>query len=86
MNRGVTGARGINQALQEALNPPTENSVEKFGYAFSAGDKVMQIENNYDRDVYNGDIGFVTGIDHEEEELAVDFDGRIVTYRLRRTR
>jgi exodeoxyribonuclease V alpha subunit len=80
MNRGVTGARGINQALQEALNPPTENSVEKFGYAFSAGDKVMQIENNYDRDVYNGDIGFVTGFDREEEELAVNFDGRIVTY------
>ena len=80
MNRGVTGARGINQALQEALNPPTENSVEKFGYAFSVGDKVMQIENNYDRDVYNGDIGFVTGIDREEEELAVNFDGRIVSY------
>ena len=60
MNRGITGARGINQALQDALNPPGEHSVEKFGYRFSVGDKVMQIENNYDRDVYNGDIGFVT--------------------------
>ncbi|WP_075795231.1 SF1B family DNA helicase RecD2 [Massilia putida] len=80
MNRGMTGARGINQALQAALNPPNENSVEKFGYAFSVGDKVMQIENNYDRDVYNGDIGFVTGIDREEEELVVDFDGRSVIY------
>lgn len=80
MNRSMTGARGINQALQAALNPPDENSVEKFGYAFSVLDKVMQIENNYDRDVYNGDIGFVTGIDREEEELTVDFDGRIVPY------
>jgi len=80
MNRSVTGARGINQALQAALNPPSELSVEKFGYAFSVGDKVMQIENNYDRDVYNGDIGFVTEIDRKEEELAVEFDGRTVPY------
>ena len=80
MNRGLTGARGLNQALQAALNPPGEHSVDKFGYRFSAGDKVMQIENNYDRDVYNGDIGFVTGIDLAEEELVVEFDGRLVTY------
>ena len=80
MNRSVTGARGINQALQAALNPPGEHSVEKFGYAFSVGDKVMQIENNYDRDVYNGDIGFVAEIDREEEELVVEFDGRPVRY------
>lgn len=80
MNRGLTGARGINQLLQNALNPPGEQSLEKFGHAFSVGDKVMQIENNYDRDVYNGDIGFVTGIDREEEVLAVDFDSREVNY------
>jgi len=80
MNRGLTGARGINQALQAALNPPGEHSVEKFGTAFSVADKVMQIENNYDRDVFNGDIGFVLAIDREEEELAVDFDGRTVIY------
>ena len=80
MNRGITGARGINQALQAALNPPGEHSVDKFGNRFSVGDKVMQIENNYDRDVFNGDIGFVTGIDGDEEELAVTFDGRTVTY------
>jgi exodeoxyribonuclease V alpha subunit len=80
MNRGITGARGINQALQEALNPPGEHSVDKFGNRFSVGDKVMQIENNYDRDVFNGDSGFVTGIDRDEEELAVTFDGRVVTY------
>ncbi len=80
MNRGITGARGINQALQEALNPPGEDSIDKFGNRFSVGDKVMQIENNYDRDVFNGDIGFVTGIDAQEEELAVEFDGRLVSY------
>ncbi len=80
MNRGLTGARGINQALQEALNPPGEHSVEKFGYRFSVGDKVMQTENNYDRDVYNGDIGFITSIDGEEGEMGIDFYGRLVTY------
>ena len=80
MNRGITGARGINQALQAALNPPSEQSIDKFGNRFGVGDKVMQIENNYDRDVFNGDIGFVTGIDLDEEELAVEFDGRLVSY------
>ncbi|MBK8893147.1 MAG: ATP-dependent RecD-like DNA helicase [Propionivibrio sp.] len=80
MNRGITGARGINQALQAALNPPGEHSIDKFGNRFSVGDKVMQIENNYDRDVFNGDIGFVTAIDQDDEELAVEFDGRLVSY------
>jgi exodeoxyribonuclease V alpha subunit len=80
MNRGITGARGINQALQAVLNPPGEHSVEKFGNRFSVSDKVMQIENNYDRDVFNGDIGFVAGVDQDEEELAVVFDGRVVSY------
>ena len=80
MNRGLTGARGLNQDLQAALNPPNAYSVDRFGYRFSIGDKVMQIENNYDRDVFNGDIGRVTGIDLDEEELAADFDGRTVSY------
>ncbi|MGO9949845.1 MAG: ATP-dependent RecD-like DNA helicase [Steroidobacteraceae bacterium] len=80
MNRGVTGARGINQALQEALNPPGEHSIDKFGHRYSVGDKVMQIENNYDKDVYNGDIGFIASIDADEQELTANFDGRAVTY------
>jgi exodeoxyribonuclease V alpha subunit len=80
MNRSLTGARGINQMLQEALNPPGNHSIEKFGYRFSVADKVMQIENNYDKDVYNGDIGFVTHIDTDEQELTASFDERIVTY------
>ena len=80
MNRGITGARGLNQLLQDALNPPSPTSVERFGFRFSVHDKVMQTVNNYDRDVYNGDIGYVTQVDLEEQELAVNFDGRSVTY------
>lgn len=80
MNRGGSGARALNEVLQQALNPPKETSVAKYGSTFSVGDKVMQIENNYERDVFNGDIGFVTRLTPEEEELAVDFDGREVTY------
>jgi exodeoxyribonuclease V alpha subunit len=80
MNRSLTGARGLSQMLQEALNPPGEHSVEKFGHRYSAGDKVMQIENDYDKDVYNGDIGFVDKIDLDEQEMAIDFDGRLVVY------
>ena len=80
MNRGNAGARALNEALQLALNPPTESSVLKFGTKYSVGDKVMQIENNYDRDVFNGDIGFVERLNAEDEELTVDFDGRRVVY------
>lgn len=80
MNRGSAGARSLNEVLQSALNPPGDAAVQKFGTTFGPGDKVMQIENNYDRDVFNGDIGFVTKVDPEEEELSVDFDGRIVVY------
>ena len=80
MNRSLTGARGLNELLQEAMNPPGENSIEKFGYRFSVADKVMQIQNNYDKDVYNGDIGFVTHIDQDEQELTAAFDQHVVTY------
>ena len=80
MSRGLTGARGLKQALQAVLNSPGEQSVDKFGYRSSVGDKVMQIENICDRDVYNGHIDFVTGIDLDEEAMAVEFDGRVVKY------
>lgn len=80
MNRSITGARGLNTLLQAALNPPTPQSVQRFGYTFSVGDKVMQMENNYDQDVYNGDIGFVSEVKLDEQELAVEFDGRPVVY------
>jgi len=80
MNRGGLGARSLNLELQQALNPPGEVRIERFGQIFGPRDKVMQLENDYDRDVYNGDLGIVTGIDAEAGALAVDFDGRIVRY------
>jgi exodeoxyribonuclease V alpha subunit len=80
MNRGGLGARSLNIELQKELNPPREVRIERFGWTFCPGDKVMQIENDYDRDVYNGDLGVVSRIDMEEGELVADFDGREVTY------
>jgi exodeoxyribonuclease V alpha subunit len=80
MNRGGVGARSLNIELQAALNPAGDKKVERFGWTFAPGDKVMQIENDYDRDVYNGDIGMIEDIDMDEGEVAVDFDGRTVTF------
>jgi exodeoxyribonuclease V alpha subunit len=77
MNRGGLGARSLNIELQNALNPPGEIRVERFGWTFCPGDKVMQVENDYDKDVYNGDLGVVSRIDMEEGELS---DGRAVSY------
>ena len=83
MNRGGMGARVLNAELQGALNPPGEHKVERFGWSFVPGDKVMQVENDYDRDVYNGDIGKIESLDMEEGTIEVDFDGRKLTYALR---
>ena len=80
MNRGGLGARALNGELQRALNPPGEARVERFGWIFGPGDKVMQVVNDYDRDVYNGDLGIVHRIDPEESELIAHFDGREVAY------
>ena len=65
MNRGGAGARSLNIELQAALNPAGERKVERFGWTFAPGDKVMQIENDYDKEVYNGDIGQVADVDPE---------------------
>jgi exodeoxyribonuclease V alpha subunit len=80
MNRGGVGARSLNIELQAVLNPAGENKVERFGSTFTPGDKVMQIENDYDKEVYNGDIGYVKDIDVNEGEMTATFDGRAVTY------
>jgi len=80
MNRGGLGARSLNIELQKTLNPPGEVRIERFGWTFCPGDKVMQVENDYDKEVYNGDLGVVSRIDMEEGELTVDFDGRDVVY------
>ena len=82
MYRGACGVANLNTSLQEALNPAASNRVERRlgGRAFRVGDKVMQVRNNYERDVYNGDIGRVTGIDAVEQTLTVKIDGRPVVY------
>ena len=80
MNRGGLGARSLNVELQRALNPKTEPQVQRFGTTFLVGDKVMQTENDYDKEVYNGDVGFVTAIDPVIGELRIGFDGRDIAY------
>src|SRR5262249_39941600 len=69
MNRGGVGARSLNIELQAALNPAGDRKVERFGWIFAPGDKVMQIENDYDKEVYNGDIGTIDDVDINEGKL-----------------
>jgi exodeoxyribonuclease V alpha subunit len=80
--RGPAGVTMLNERLQESLNPAAPNKPERklYGTLFRLGDKVMQIRNNYDKDVYNGDIGFVRSIDMVDHLLTVDFEGRVVRY------
>ena len=80
MNRGGVGARSLNIELQAALNPAGEHKVERFGWTFAPGDKVMQTENDCDNEVYNGDIGYIDDADPDAGELIASFDGRVVTY------
>jgi exodeoxyribonuclease V alpha subunit len=82
MNRGSLGIRELNVKLQTELNPakPEEPSVEKFGWQFHVRDKVIQTENNYDKDVFNGDIGQIVKIDPVEREVTIRFDQREVAY------
>jgi len=82
MNRGSLGIRELNVKLQNELNPakPEEPVVEKFGWQFRIWDKVIQTENDYDKDVFNGDIGIVERIDAVEQQVAVRFDERLVKY------
>jgi exodeoxyribonuclease V alpha subunit len=82
MNRGSLGVRELNAALQRVLNPVRsgEESVERFGWRFQMRDKVIQTENDYDKEVFNGDIGIVERIDPVEHEVTIRFDGRLVKY------
>jgi exodeoxyribonuclease V alpha subunit len=80
MNRGGIGARSLNIELQAALNLAGERKVDRFGWTFAPGDKIMQIENDYEKEVYNGDIGYVEDVDPDAGELSATFDGRSVTY------
>lgn len=79
MQRGTVGAGNLNIELQNALNP-TGPSLARGGYTFRQGDKVMQIRNNYDKNVFNGDIGYITAVDTTERTLSITFDNRVVEY------
>lgn len=79
MIRGTLGARNLNERLQELLNPG-EEFLERFGTRFRERDKVMQLENDYDKDVFNGDVGFVHKIDVDEQQMVVRFGDRFVKY------
>ena len=84
MNRGPLGVRTLNVTLQAVLNPAPESGavgVERFGWKYRAGDKVMQTENDYDKDVFNGDLGRIRSIDPGAEQMTIAFDGRPVEYR-----
>lgn len=82
MNRGSLGIRELNLRLQAELNPPRpdEPMVEKFGWKFRIRDKVIQTENNYDKDAFNGDIGQIVKIDPVEREVLIRFDQREIVY------
>jgi exodeoxyribonuclease V alpha subunit len=75
MNRGKLGAINLNQVLQETLNPPADNKseIEHMNRLFRTGDKIIQLRNNYDLEVFNGDLGRITEIDTEEREARVEF-------------
>lgn len=79
MCRGVVGTANLNQLLQATLNPGAEG-LKRGGAVYKERDKVMQIRNNYEKEVFNGDIGFIREIDLEDQELAIEFDGRLVKY------
>jgi exodeoxyribonuclease V alpha subunit len=80
MNRGGLGSRSLNVELQNRLNKSTGERISKFGSTYGAGDKVLQTVNNYDKEVFNGDIGTIQSIDLEDSKMLVDFDGRVVEY------
>jgi exodeoxyribonuclease V alpha subunit len=86
MNRSELGSRNLNARLQEVLNPPrsldgkTVGQIERFGWTFRVGDKVLQTVNNYQKEVFNGDIGRIVTIDTEAQEMTVEFDNRRVAY------
>ncbi len=79
MRKNLLGADNLNVELQRALNP-TGPALTRFGRAYRVGDRVMQVRNNYDKDVFNGDIGFVSAVSQRDQSLEVDFDGRSVDY------
>jgi exodeoxyribonuclease V alpha subunit len=79
MQRSVVGATNLNIILQEAINP-IGDCLSRGGFRYRKGDRVMQIRNNYDKEVFNGDIGFVSAVDMDDRSLTVVYEGRYVEY------
>lgn len=79
MHRGPLGTQALNQLLQKELNPQSQY-LEKYGSSFAIGDKIIQLKNNYDKEVFNGDIGFIQSICTQSQTVTIDFDDNIVTY------
>ncbi len=79
MHKGILGVSHLNLELQKRLNPESRN-ITHGGRVFRWGDKVMQIVNNYDKEIFNGDIGWISEIDQEAGEVVIDFDGRLLLY------
>jgi exodeoxyribonuclease V alpha subunit len=79
MRRSLLGTENLNYEIQKALNPSGE-TLMRGGTVFRAGDRVMQLRNNYDKDVYNGDVGFIRSVDPSARSMVVLFDGRPVVY------
>ena len=82
MTRGVVGTRNLNKVLQQLINPAAENKAElaRGDSILRVSDRVMQLKNDYNKEVFNGDLGIVRAIDFTEKEVTIDFDGRDVTY------
>lgn len=82
MHRGVAGVAALNEAIQQAINPPDPSKAEKRlgNRTFRVGDRVMQLRNDYDKEIFNGDVGVITALEPVAQQLFVNFDGRPVLY------
>lgn len=82
MSRGLVGTRNLNAVLQQLINPPSKNLVEinRGGMILREGDRIIQLTNDYNREVFNGDLGNILSIDTVEQEVTVDYGGRAVVY------
>lgn len=82
MHRGPLGSQSLNIALQQALNSHSGPKITRYGWTFAVGDKVIQTINNYDKEIFNGDIGFIRQIHLEENVVHIEFDHRIIHYHI----
>jgi exodeoxyribonuclease V alpha subunit len=82
MTRGVVGTRNLNMVLQQLINPPSSDrsEINRGGHNFRVGDRIIQLKNDYDKEVFNGDLGIVTGIDNTEQEMIIQFEQRYIKY------